>query len=212
MSVLSPPRPPIIVEAMAIAHTWCAGHVIDEAPAYIHAVRVAATLCQHVPQASTALVAACVLHDGPEFAPTRAELEARILPLGAEVLRIVDALATEHAAIDSYLDDPDAAPHRLRQLVAHDPRTIQAMAADKIVAFSSLLRRASRSENPGRFFAERSALTDRHPYFALFVTQARTCLPGSMARTLTTVFDELRNAARSPQGPTGTTRHPRAPS
>lgn len=194
MSVLSQPRSPVITQAMAIARSWCAGHRIDEAPAYVHAVRVAATLCRHVPQASTDLVAACLLHDAAEFASTRTDFEVRIQPLGAEVLRIVDALAEEHAAIDHYPDDPNAAPDRLRRLVANDLATVHAMAADKIVAFSSLLRRAARSGNPRRFWEARSALAERLPYFELFVTTTRYCVPWSMATQLMAAFTDLRQA------------------
>jgi hypothetical protein len=50
MSVLSPPRHPLVDDALELARVWCDGHIIDGSPALGHAVKVARTLDRHLIQ------------------------------------------------------------------------------------------------------------------------------------------------------------------
>lgn len=102
MSVLTKPRHPTVDTALALARTWCAGHVIDDAPALGHAIRVALTLDRHVPDAHPELVAAVLLHDSPEFAPAGLTLDELLTArLGPAVTRVVRALEAEHIGLDT---------------------------------------------------------------------------------------------------------------
>ena len=76
MTVLTPPRHPLIDNALADARRWCAGQVIDDRPALAHAARVAVTLGEHVTDPAPELIAAALLHDSPEFAPAGIDLDA----------------------------------------------------------------------------------------------------------------------------------------
>ena len=136
MSVLNPPRHPIVAAALGLAKSWCRGHIIDDAPALAHAARVARTLVTHHPGAPANLVAAALLHDAPGFAPPHlnlcAYLDAHIHP---GVGRLVAAIHAKHVRM-SYGAQPTPDP---------DPAVTIVLAADKAVAFRALLRRARRS-------------------------------------------------------------------
>jgi HD domain-containing protein len=107
MSVLTRPRHPTIDTALELARTWCAGHVIDDAPALGHAVRVALTLDRHLPDASPELIAAALLHDSPEFAPANLTLDELLTArFGPAVTRVVRALEAEHVGLDTILGGP----------------------------------------------------------------------------------------------------------
>jgi (p)ppGpp synthase/HD superfamily hydrolase len=97
VTVLTPPRHPLIDRALADARRWCAGQVIDDRPALTHAARVAVTLGEHVAHPAPELIAAALLHDSPEFAPAGIDLDAALgHRYGREVVRIVRALEAEH--------------------------------------------------------------------------------------------------------------------
>jgi hypothetical protein len=156
MSVLTPPRHPLVDAALAQARTWCAGRVIDNAPALAHAVKVTTTLSRHVPDLDPQLAAAALLHDAPEFAPAGLDLDhALTTRFGPTVTRVVRALEAEHRALDQH-DPPPADTDRDVLLVA---------TADKIIALTSLLRRAYASGDPEGFWISRPALLRLRGYF-----------------------------------------------
>lgn len=187
MTVLSPPRHPLIERALADARTWTAGHIIDDRPAFVHAVWVAVTLGNHVPNPEPTLVAACLLHDSPEFAPPDIALDAVISErYGTETLRIIRALEVEHQALDT--DDPI--------IDVTDPVTLQASTADKIVAIRSLLRRSVDSGDPDAFFAARPGLLRLLPHFDTFTDAGAGRLPASMTTELCHVVRSLHDATR----------------
>src|SRR5690348_4959264 len=98
MAVLSVPRHPMVDDALALAQRWCAGHVIDGAPAFAHAVKVVRTLERHLPGPDPELVAAILLHDAPYFAPSDIDLDAELASrFGVVTARTVRALEAEHA-------------------------------------------------------------------------------------------------------------------
>ncbi|MFD8597708.1 hypothetical protein ACFV1L_22160 [Kitasatospora sp. NPDC059646] len=183
MTPLTRPRHPLVEEALELARDWCAGHRVDDAPALGHAVRVVLTLDRHVPAAPAEVVAAVLLHDGPEFAPA-GRLDAELGRLGGEVLRIVRAMESEHQALDEFSTRPELVAEHVRALVEHDPWTLRASTADKIVAFRALLHRAARSGDAAAFFARRAALRERLPYFDRFSAAAGPDLPTAMAAEL----------------------------
>lgn len=135
------PRHPTVDTALALARTWCVGHVIDDAPALGHAIRVALTLDRHVPDAHPELVAAVLLHDSPEFAPHSVNLDELLTArLGPAVSRVVRALEAEHIGLDTIPGGPP--------IPIGDPWVLHASAADKIVALTSMLRRAATASDP----------------------------------------------------------------
>jgi hypothetical protein len=187
VTVLAPPRLPLIDRALTDAKAWCAGHIIDERPALAHAARVAVTLGEHIGDPAPELIAAALLHDSPEFAPDDLDLD-RVLAqrYGAEVPRIVRALEAEHQALDT--DSPVTTIDDLPVLLAST--------ADKIVALASLSRRAVRSGDSAGFFAARPALLALLPHFEAFRQASSGRVPASMTRRLGQVLDTLITIAR----------------
>lgn len=187
MTVLSPPREPLIEQALADARAWTAGRVIDDRPALVHAVRVAVTLGDHVPDPAPTLVAACLLHDAPEFAPPDIALDAVISQrYGAETLRIIRALEVEHHALDT---DPI--------IDVTDQQTLLASTADKIVAIGSLLRRSAASGDRHAFFTARPVLVRLLPHFDAFTDAGAGLVPDTMTARLRRVLGQLHHATAS---------------
>lgn len=187
MSVLTRPRHPVIDTALALAHTWCAGHVIDNAPALGHAIRVALTLDRHLPDAHPELVAAVLLHDSPEFARAGVALDEVLTAwFGLTVTRVVRALEAEHAGLDTIPGGPP--------IPIEDSWVLYASAADKIVALASMLRRAAAAPDPAGFWARRSAFRAQVSYFRAFHTAGAPHLPFSMAADLDVVVTQVEQA------------------
>jgi hypothetical protein len=187
VTVLSPPRHPKVDAALAHACCWCAGRIVDERPALAHATVVAATVGSYLPDVSTDLVVVALLHDSPEFAPPDVDLDTTLTAhYGPEVTRLVRALEAEHAALDSG-----------QPLLVDDWSVLAVSTADKIVALSSLLRRARRSGDPDRFFGARQPLLDVIPHFAVCHQHARGRLPVAMTDRLGALV-ELLDTATAP--------------
>jgi hypothetical protein len=182
MTVLSPPRHPLIDKALHHAREWCTGRVIDDRPAIQHAARVAVTLSRHVPTVDPELVAAVLLHDSPELAPPDVDLDTLLTTAyGPEVRRVVRALEAEHAA----LDHPDP-PIRI-----DDQPVLLASTADQIVAFASLAQRAKHSGDVASFFATRPALLGLLPHFRAYQRAGVGLVPVTMSDQLGIVLDLL---------------------
>jgi (p)ppGpp synthase/HD superfamily hydrolase len=182
MTALSPPRPVIVDRALRDARRWCTGQVIDDRPALVHAVRVAVTIGKHVPDAAPELVAAALLHDVPDFAPATLDIyQVLTATYGPEVPRIIAALQTEHRALDE--SDP---PIRV-----DDRPVLFASTADKIVALTSLLRRARATGDVTEFFARRPVLCGLLPHFRAFQQAAHSRVPASMSEHLDAVLARL---------------------
>jgi putative NIF3 family GTP cyclohydrolase 1 type 2 len=187
VTILTPPRHPLVERALQDARQWCAGHVIDSRPALAHAVRVAVTIGEHVADPAAELTAAVLLHDSPEFAPADVDLDTVLTGrYGAEVLRIVRALEAEHHALDS------GAP----VVTVDDLPVLLASTADKIVALGSLRHRAVRSGDPVGFFAARPGLLVLLPYFQECRTAGVGRVPASMTDAFGRVLDVLAVTAR----------------
>lgn len=181
-TTLRTPRHPLVENALSLARRWCAGHIIDARPALSHAVRVAATLEKHLPTVATALTAAALLHDAPEFAPPQVQLY-RLLDakFGPEVARIVRALHAEHHALDT------GTP-----ITAVDDRPVLLIStADKIVALESLAARADAHGDRVGFFATRPALRALLPHLHQFRDAGTGRVPASMTRHLGCVLDAV---------------------
>lgn len=187
MTTLTPPRHPLVERALQDARQWCAGRVIDSRPALAHAARVAVTIGEHVAAPAPELIAAALLHDSPEFAPADVDLDSVLGDrYGAEVLRIVRALEAEHLALDS------GAP----VVTVDDPPVLLAGTADKIVALTSLTRRAVNSGDPVRFFAVRRPLLALLPHFHQCRAAGIGRVPASMTAAFGRVLDLLGATAR----------------
>jgi hypothetical protein len=176
MTVLTRPRHPIIATALGLARSWYAGRVIDGTPALGHAVKVALVLDRRLLACPPELLAAVLLHDAPYFAPPGLDLDAVLTGrLGPEVCSVVRALEREHTAL---ADQPVPAAD------TGDRWTVRASAADKIVVLGSVLRRASRADDPAGFWSRRAAFLARVPCFRAFHTNTVRLLPGGMAGEL----------------------------
>ncbi|MFI6785490.1 metal-dependent phosphohydrolase [Micromonospora sp. NPDC050276] len=185
MTVLSPPRPAAIERALHDARTWCAGHTIDDRPALVHALRVAVTIGQHVPAPAQDVIVAALLHDAPEFAPTETDVyQTLTAAYGIEVARIIAALQAEHRA----LDEPNPPIH------VDDQSVLLASTADKIVALTSLLRRAQSTGKAPDFFDRRPVLRGLLSYFRAFQRAAHPRLPASMSAHLDAALTPLERA------------------
>lgn len=182
MTVLTPPRHPLLDRALTDARLWCAGQVIDDRPALAHAVRVVVTLGEHIPDAAPELLCAALLHDAPEFAPADLDLDQVLAErYGTEVTRIVRALEAEHHALDT------AHP----TIGVDDLPVLLLSTADKIVALSSLLHRADKSPNPREFFSRRPALLALVPHFIAFRRAGEGRIPASMTNHLGLVLGAI---------------------
>lgn len=189
MSLPTLPRHPLVALALRDARRWCKDQIIDERPAIAHAVRVADIVARHVPQPEPVLLAAALLHDSPEFAPPELDLDAYLTAAyDAEVTRIVRALQAEHLALDT--DHP--------LIPTDDPPVLVASTADKIVALTSLLRRARNSGDVSGFFAARPALRALLPHFDEFGHQGAGQVPLSMTAAFTAALRRLELAAETP--------------
>jgi hypothetical protein len=189
MTVLSRPRHPLVDDALSLAREWCAGHVIDGSPALVHAVKVALTLDRHLIHPELELIAAALLHDAPFFAPADVDLDATLSDrLGPAVTHTIRALQREHEALNNR-----ATP----SFTEADPRTIYAIAADKIVALSAILRRASRADDPAAYWKQRGAFIARVPYFRAFADHAAAHLPPRMAAELNDLVTQAEEATAS---------------
>lgn len=187
MNTLTRPRPRVVSDALGLARGWCVGHTIDGAPAIVHAVRVARKLVEHLPNAVPELIAAVLVHDAPLFAPIDIDLDAVLgTQLGAEVARIVRAIEREHIALTA--GSRPAPP-------LNDPHTLLAIAADKIVSITSIVRRSTAAPDPAEYWANRSAFTGRLPYFHDFSKAVTPHLPASLAAELETVVRTAMIAA-----------------
>ncbi|MGC4755662.1 HD domain-containing protein [Micromonospora trifolii] len=149
------------------------------------------TIGQHVPAPGQDVIVAALLHDAPEFAPTDTDIYQTLTAnYGSEVARIIAALQAEHRA----LDEPDP-PIRV-----DDQPVLLASTADKIVALTSLLRRAQRTGNASDFFDRRVALRGLLPYFRGYQRAAHPRLPASMSAHLHTALTPLERATACAQG------------
>ncbi|WP_328415002.1 metal-dependent phosphohydrolase [Micromonospora sp. NBC_00389] len=185
MTVLSPPRPTTIDRALRDAQRWCAGHTIDDRPALAHAVRVAVTIGEHLPNPAPDLIAAALLHDVPDFAPATPDIyQVLAAAYGPQVPRIIAALQAEHDA----LDKPDP-PIRVDDLPV-----LLASTADKIVALTSLLQRAHASGNVTDFLRARPALLALLPHFRAFQQAAQRRVPAGMSARLDATLTLLERA------------------
>jgi hypothetical protein len=188
MTVLSPPRHPLIDTALQLARDWCAGHIIDGAPALAHAVKVAVAVGMHLPDAEPQLVAAVLLHDSPFLAPADVDLDTTLTTqLDAEVTRIVRTLQREHDAMDC--DPSDFA-------LPGDGSIVVASAADKIVSITSILERAAAAPDQEAFWAVRQPFLRAALYFRAFHTAATPQLPGTMATHLGRLVDGACRASK----------------
>ncbi|BCB90658.1 HD domain-containing protein [Phytohabitans suffuscus] len=186
MTVLTPPRSPLVDEALELARRWCAGHTIDGAPALRHAVEVATTLGRYVPDAPADIIAAALLHDAPEFAIDVDLDQVLTNRFGPATTRVVRALEREHAA----LGQTPAPPFEAGDTVA-----LTASAADKIVSLDSVLRRASFAADRAAYWRTRRPFLALVPYFRAFHTAARTALPAEMAATLGRLVTDAEQVA-----------------
>ena len=170
--------------ALADARAWCHGHIIDDRPALAHALQVATTLDAHV-SCAPPLVCAALLHDSPLFAPADIDLNAFLTDrYGPEVTRIIRALEAQHEALDS-ADPP---------VLVDDQPVLLASTADKIVALSSLLRRARASGDVDAFFRARGPLLRLLPYFRAYQQAGAPLVPQRMAAKLRSVIERIDQA------------------
>ncbi|WP_055749638.1 hypothetical protein [Frankia sp. AvcI1] len=180
-SVLTAPRPRIVTAALDIARYWCAGQIIDGAPALGHAVRVALTLGRHLPDAPPELLAAVLLHDVPDYA--RADVvDAEVGGwCGTNTLITLWAIHDEHTAMDLYRTSPASAVRRLSRL---PDGVAAALAADKTVSLRYVLTGARNAPDLAAFWATRHAFLTLVPYLRAFQAATAHRLPESLVRDL----------------------------
>lgn len=188
MTVLTPPRHQLVDLALADAQRWCAGQVIDDRPALTHAARVAVAIGTHVPDVAPEVIAAALLHDAPEFAPNHVDLDGFLAATyGLQVRRLVRGMETEHAALDAerpVIPDPS------------DTDQVLLSTADKVVALTSLLRRAHLSGDVTGFFAVRRPLLALLDHFAACQKAAVGVVPASLSAALDRILHDLNLATR----------------
>ncbi|MCK9876618.1 hypothetical protein MXD59_12655 [Frankia sp. Ag45/Mut15] len=188
--MLTRPRSALITTALDLARGWCAGHVIDNAPALGHAVRVALTLGRHMP-VPDALLAAVLLHDVPDYRDPDEVAAAIGDRCGISTLVMMWLIHDEHAAMDLYPRDPAAAIRRLNRLP--DP-VAAALAADKTVSLRYVLGNARRAADPAAYWQARPAFRGLVPYLRAFHTATAHRIPASLAHNLDQQIGEAEKA------------------
>lgn len=177
--------------ALDQARVWCAGHEIDQAPALRHAVAVTVVLGRHHPETRPDVLAATLLHDSPEYAPADIDLDEYLTwTYGGETRRIVREMER--------LQDDMRPGNRAPALDPADAVVVRAVCADKIIAISSMLRRARHSGNEAKFWAKRQAFIDVLPYFAAFRALAVPVCATEMLDQLTGLI-AMSHIATDPQ-------------
>lgn len=183
-AVLSKPRHPVVERALKLARTYYEGHVINDAPALAHAMKVASVLATHEPDAPPSTIASALLHDSPIFAPSFIDLDIVLRDgVGEAIASIVHELSAEQAAMMS--GQPPRLAGRTVTLV---------LAADRIVAFRSLVERARRSSDEREFWTQRQGLRSMLGYFRAWYAIAEPALPASMAIDLGRALHDLESA------------------
>jgi hypothetical protein len=177
---------PLIRTAMNDARRWCAGHLIEQRPAFRHAVAVAHEVIEHTGDPAPELIAAALLHDAPEFAPTELDLDTYLTATyGAATARLVNGLHAEHTA----LDGPDPA------IEVSDPDLLLLSTADKVVAFRGNLRRAHASADVPAYFAAKTGMLRLLPYFRAFRQAGLGRVPAALSADLARSLDQVQAAA-----------------
>ncbi|KLL11031.1 MULTISPECIES: hypothetical protein [Protofrankia] len=117
--------------------------------------------------------------------------------LGADTLRIIRVLETEHHAMRNPHTSREQTLDRVHRLAAADMPALLAITADKIVAFGSVLRRAARADDPDTFWQARGPFREQMPYFRTFTTAAAPLLPLTMAAELTGLLTAADRACQT---------------
>ncbi len=166
---------PTTSAALIMARRWCKGRRIGPDDALTHALSVVDTLDHHIPDAAPDVVAAALLHDSPDLAPSTVDLDATLADLSPEVARLVRALQHEHDGLDA--GTIPAPP-------AHDLPLMQASAADKIVSIQAVLHRATISTGTAGYWTRRRGFISALPYLRAFHEAAEGILPPIMTADL----------------------------
>ena len=101
------------------------------------------------------------------------------------------ALEAEHAGLNIRGGPP---------VLIDDPWVLHASTADKIVALTSLLRRAAPAPDPAAFWGRRIALRALVPYFRSVHTLTAPHLPASMGAELNLIVTRVEENYRSVGG------------
>jgi hypothetical protein len=192
MTTTTLPDDPLVWAALRLARLWCDGHRIGGKAALDHAQDVAAVLLRHIPRAEPVVIAAVLLHDSPELAPSHIDLDVVLATVvSPEVARLVRALHHEHEQLAT--DTPPTPP-------ADDVALMQASAADKIISTTTVLDHA-RTEDPAAYWSARSGFVTALPYLRDFCAAADAVLPPTMATELGDLIDRAGRAISGTKAP-----------
>lgn len=182
--------------ALIMARRWCKGRRIGADDALTHALRVVDTLQQHIYDVTPDVVAAALLHDSPDLAPSTIDLDATLATLSPEVARLVRALQHEHDDLDT-----GTGTGTMPTPPTHDVPLMQASAADKIVSIQAVLDRASISADTAAFWTQRRGFMSALPYFRAFHQAAEPVLPPAMAADLGHLVSRAEQCEARTDGP-----------
>jgi (p)ppGpp synthase/HD superfamily hydrolase len=185
MSARLPHDHPMTATALSLARQWCHGHEIGGEPALSHALRVTQILHHLVPDARPDVLAAALVHDAPDFAPT-SDLDAVLSRrTSKEVTRIVRALTQEHLDLAAGL-----------YLPPNDPAVVVVSAADKLVSIGAVLDGAATSRNPAAYWRQRRGFVAALSHFRSFLQAGTRHMPAAMAGDLDRLIDEAERTIR----------------
>lgn len=185
MNALSQPYDPLIEQAMADARTWCRGHIIDDRRRWHTRSRSRTNSTSTYPASCNWSAPRWFTHRSPLFAPGSFDLDTYLTGnYGPEVTRIVRAMQAQHEALDS--DNPP--------VLVDDVPVLLTSTADKIVALTSLLRRARLSGDVQGFFRVRQPLLRILPYFRAYQRAGAALIPPRMAADLAAALEQLEQA------------------
>lgn len=182
----------MITGARELADRVCRGHIVDEAPAFAHAVKVSVVVRRDIPDAPGWLVAAALLHDYPEFATEPDVTGVLTRHVGVEGCAVVEAMHRLHAELNAGAEPV---------VDASWDAFVWLFVADQVVAFESLLRRAHRSGDPHSFITDRRALMRLLPWFGKTQTRLAARVPDVLARRHRGLLAAVTDTAGGLSGP-----------
>jgi hypothetical protein len=143
------------------------------------------TLERYVPDPAPDVIAGILLHDAPEHVLDRAGLDRYLLcRFGVTAHRIVGSIEREHKHLAGWSGMTADLRAWLNELAHDEDAVLLAGSADKIVAFTSVLRRSDRAADARVYWHRRRLFVARLPYFREYHLAVADRLPAPMADEL----------------------------
>jgi hypothetical protein len=154
---------------------WTRDRPSDPPATVRHALRVVETLRRQIPDVAPEVLAAVLLQDSEELAPTTVDLDTVLPALSPEVARLVWLLQHEHDELHA---------GRIPVPPVNDLPLFQSSAGDKLVTLRAVVAGAARAADPAAYWGQHQGLVAALPYFRAIQQAAGAVLPAVMVNEL----------------------------